>query len=42
MAFFFDVCREMALVKELLGVSAGWDEVKALYILELLAWVGGV
>ncbi len=42
MAFFFDVCREMVVVKEHLDVSAGWDEVKALYILELLAWVGEV
>ncbi len=42
MAFFFDVCREMVVVKELLDISAGWDEVKALYILELLAWVGEV
>ncbi len=39
MAFFFDVCREMVIVKELLDVSAGWVEVKALYILESLAWV---
>ncbi len=42
MAFFFDVCREMVVVKELLDVSARWDEVKALYILELPAWVGEV
>ncbi len=39
MAFFFHVCGEMVVVKELLDISAGWDEVKALYILELLAWV---
>ncbi len=38
MAFFFDMCEEMAVVKELLDVSAGWDEVKALYILESMAW----
>ncbi len=37
MQFFFDVCGEMVVVKELLDVSAGWDEVKALYILELSA-----
>ena len=42
MVFFFDVCREMVVVKELLDISAGWDEVKALYILELPAWVGEV
>ncbi len=42
MAFFFDVCGEMVVVKELLDISAGWDEVKALYILESLAWVGEV
>jgi hypothetical protein len=41
-AFFFDVCREMVVVKELFDVSAGWDEVKALYILESPAWVGEV
>jgi hypothetical protein len=39
MAFFFVVCGEMVIVKELLDVSARWDEVKASYILELLAWV---
>ncbi len=33
MAFFLDVCREMVIVKELLDVSAGWDEVKTSYIL---------
>ncbi len=38
-AFFFDVCGEMVIVKELLDISAGWDEVKALYISELFAWV---
>ncbi len=42
MAFFFDVCGKMAVVKELLDISAGWDEVKALYILESSAWVGEV
>ncbi len=42
MAFFFDVCREMVVVKELLDVSARWNEVKALYILESSAWVGEV
>ncbi len=42
MAFLFDVCREMVVVKELLDVSAGWDEVKALYILESSAWDGEV
>jgi hypothetical protein len=42
MAFFFDVCGEMIVVKELLDVSARWDEVKSLYILESLARVGEV
>ncbi len=42
MVFFFDVCREMVVVKELLDVSAGWGEVKSLYILESSAWVGEV
>ncbi len=42
MAFFFGVCRGMVVVKELLDASAGWDEVKALYILESPAWVGEI
>ncbi len=39
MAFFFNVCGEMIVVKELFDVSAGWDEFKDLYILESSAWV---
>ncbi len=39
MVLLFDVCGDMVVVKELLDISAGWDEVKALYILESLAWV---
>jgi hypothetical protein len=38
-AFFFDVCGEIVIVKELLDVFATWDEVKASNILESLAWV---
>jgi hypothetical protein len=36
MAFFFDVCREIVIVKELLDVSAEGDEVKVLYIFGII------